>query len=57
MEENNRKVIILVNRSKPFRLLALQGSFAYEVQIGQHVFQWFYQPFQGKRFHHWVSQF
>jgi hypothetical protein len=45
-----------------YKFHGFQGFCAYEIQIGTHVFQWFYknttqQTTLGKRFRHWIDEY
>jgi hypothetical protein len=40
-----------------FKTMWFRGSFAYEAQVGPFVFQVFYAPFRGRRFHVWKDRF
>lgn len=53
-----RKVWWVINRrifGKKIHLL--HGSVAWELQIGTHVFQWFYEPFHGTKRRHWIDSY
>ncbi len=43
--------------SRRFKTYMLKGAFAYELQIGPLVVQWFYNEWEGKKAHAWLDPY
>lgn len=58
MYQESKHVWLLFNtRIRGYKFHFFHGSFAWELQAGQHVFQYFYKRYHGVKFRHWLDPY